>query len=180
MKITGEHTIPAPQQAVWEALNTPEVLRQSIPGCKSLTQVNGTAYLATVETKIGPMKAVFNGNVEISELDPPRGYTLSGSGSAGSLGGAKGKARVTLAPEGQSTKLSYEVDAEVTGKFAQLGSRLIQGTADLLAGEFFQRFREAVAGPSGPAARRPVLRLSWRVWVPGAIVAAAIIYWLLR
>ena len=182
MKITGERTIAAPPEAVWQALNDPAVLRRSIPGCKSLDQVNGTSYRATVETKIGPIAATFNGEVELSDLDPPKGYTLSGKGSAGNMGNAKGRARVKLAPDGSGTKLSYDVDAEVAGKFAQLGSRLIQSTAGLLAGQFFNRFGEIVAGP--PAERKipapSALGVPWWVWLVAAAAAAVLIYFLLR
>jgi carbon monoxide dehydrogenase subunit G len=181
MKITGEQTIAAAPEAVWRALNDPDVLRRSIPGCKSLDQVDGTAYRATVETKIGPIKATFNGDVVLSDLNPPFGYTLSGRGSAGNMGNAKGTAKVRLAPDGSGTKLSYDVDAEVTGKFAQLGSRLIQSTAGVLADHFFSRFGEIVAGQ--PAARKPSLwlrLLPWWLWAAGALAAALLIYFLLR
>ena len=179
MKIDGEQIIAASPEAVWKGLNDPEVLRQSIPGCKSLEQVNASTYRATVETKIGPISATFNGDVELSDLDPPHGYTLSGRGSAGSMGSAKGVAKVRLTPEGAATKLIYDVDAQVTGKFAQLGARLIQGTAGILAGQFFSRFGEVVAGPSA----RPKADASNRLWLAlalGAAVAAIAIYFLLR
>jgi carbon monoxide dehydrogenase subunit G len=182
MKITGEQTIAAAPEAVWRALNDPDVLRRSIPGCKSLDQVDGTAYRATVETRIGPIKATFNGDVVLSDLNPPFGYTLSGRGSAGNMGSAKGTAKVKLTPDGSGTKLSYDVDAEVTGKFAQLGSRLIQSTAGVLAEHFFSRFGEIVAG--APASRKtspwPKRLLPWWIWAAGAIAAALLIYFLLR
>ena len=180
MKITGEQTIPATPSKVWQALNDPEVLRQSIPGCKSLERTGEHAFKATIETKIGPIKAVFNGDVQLSDLDPPNGYTLSGRGSAGSMGGAKGSARVRLIPNGDGTKLTYDVDADVTGKFAQLGSRLIQGTANLLAGQFFTRFGEVVISPEGiraPAAGKA--GIPWWIWaMVAAAIAAAAYYWL--
>ena len=181
MKINGEQTIAATPDIVWRALNDPEVLRQAIPGCKSLDRKNGNGYRATVETKIGPIKATFNGDVELSDLDPPHGYTLSGRGSAGSMGNAKGSAKVRLTPNGGGTKLTYDVDAEVTGKFAQLGSRLIQSTAGLLAGQFFDRFGEVVAGPSAkPEAPSRILRFrSWWIWAAVALAAGVIIYLLL-
>lgn len=180
MKITGEQIIPAAPARVWQALNDPEVLRQSIPGCKSLEQTGENAFKATIETKIGPIKAVFNGDVQLSDLDPPNGYTLSGRGSAGSMGSAKGSARVRLTPDGGGTKLTYDADADVTGKFAQLGSRLIQGTANLLAGQFFTRFSEAVAGSEAVRAPAPAKAgIPWWVWaLVAAAIAAGVYYWL--
>ena len=179
MKIRGEQTLPAAPGKVWRALNDPEVLRQSIPGCKSLERVGDNGYKATVETKIGPIKAVFNGAVHLSDVDPPYSYTLSGRGSAGSKGSAKGSARVRLMPNGGATKVTYDVDANVTGKFAQLGSRLIQGTASLLAGQFFMRIGEVAAGPAAiPMARKAAA--VWWVWVLAALaIAAAAAYYLL-
>jgi uncharacterized protein len=182
MKITGEQTIAAKPEQVWMALNDPEVLRQSIPGCKSLEKSAGNAFKATIETKVGPIKALFNGDVELSDLDPPNGYTLSGRGSAGSMGNAKGSARVRLVPDGSGTKLTYDVDADVTGKFAQLGSRLIQGAANLLAEQFFTRFGEIVAPPPVPAEGLAAARkgVRWWVWAAlGAAIAAAA-YFILR
>ncbi len=181
MKITGEQNIAADPQKVWQALNDPEILRQSIPGCKSLERIGENSFRATIETKIGPVKALFNGEVQLSDLDPPHGYTLSGRGNAGSMGTAKGSARVRLLPNGVGTKLTYDVDADVTGKFAQLGSRLIQGTANLLAGQFFTRFGEIVAPAPAEvaAAERPAT--AWLPWaVAGAAIAAAVAYYFLR
>jgi len=178
MKILGEQTIAAAPGKVWQALNDPDVLRQSIPGCKSLERVGDQAFKATVETKIGPIKAVFNGDVQLSDLDPPNGYTLSGRGSAGSMGSAKGSARVRLMANGGGTKLTYDVDADVTGKFAQLGSRLIQGTANLLADQFFTRFGEVVA-PAAAAPEAAKARIPWWVWALAAVAIAAAAYYLL-
>ncbi len=177
MKITGERTIPAPPDKVWQALNDPSMLRQFIPGCKSFERTSENAFKTIVETKIGPIHAVFNGDVHLSDLDPPHGYTLSGRGSAGGMGSARGSARVRLTPAGAGTKMTYEVDADVTGKFAQLGSRLIQGTANLLADQFFTRFREAVAGPEAEAGRAGI---PWWIWaLAGFALAAAAAYYLL-
>ena len=152
MKITGQNQIAATPQKVWEALNDPDVLRQSIPGCESLEKISDSEFKATVVTKIGPVKTKFNGEVQFSDLDPPNGYTLSGKGSGGSAGNAKGSAKVTLTPDGNGTLLSYDVDAQVTGKLAQLGSRLIQSSAKMLAGKFFDNFQNVVAGPPPAAA----------------------------
>jgi hypothetical protein len=182
MKITGEQAIPATRERVWHALNDPDVLRQSIPGCKSLERMGDHAFKATIETKIGPVKATFDGDVHLSELDPPNGYTLSGRGSAGGMGAAKGSAKVRLAANGRGTTLTYDVDADVTGKFAQLGSRLIQGTANMLAGQFFMRFNEVVSSPDlvrpSQAAKAGI---RWWIWaLVAAAVAGAASYFLVR
>ncbi len=180
MKITGEQTIPAAQDRVWRALNDPEVLRQSIPGCQSLERNGEHAFKATIETKIGPIKATFDGDVQLSNLDPPHGYTLSGRGSAGTMGSAKGSARVRLAPNGHVTVLTYDVDADVTGKFATLGSRLFQSTANMLAGQFFTRFNEVVSSPDlvrpSQAAKAGI---PWWVWAAAAVAVAVVAYYLL-
>jgi carbon monoxide dehydrogenase subunit G len=151
MKLTGENRIKAPPQEVWRALNDAEVLRQAIPGCESLEKISDTAFKATVATKIGPVQAKFNGQVQLSDLDPPNGYTISGSGSGGMAGNAKGGAKVRLEPDGDGTKLTYDVDAQVTGKLAQLGSRLIDSTAKMLAGQFFNRFEQIVGAQQAEA-----------------------------
>jgi len=177
MKITGENQIAAKPRRVWEALNDPEILRQSIPGCESLDKIADNRFKATVVTKIGPVKTTFNGEVTLSDLDPPNGYTLTGSGSGGTAGNARGSAKIRLQPQGDGTLLSYDVDAQVTGKLAQLGSRLIQSSAKMLAGKFFNNFEAAVAGPAPskvPAAAET--EGGARVWL---YVGAAIVLGLL-
>ena len=151
MKLTGENLINAKPERVWEALNDPEILKQAIPGCQSLEKLSDTQFKAKVGMKIGPVQATFDGQVELSDLDPPNGYTISGSGSGGAAGNAKGGAQVKLVPEGNSTRLTYDVDAQVTGKLAQLGSRLIDSTAKMLAGQFFNKFEKLVSEPGGDA-----------------------------
>lgn len=146
MNITGENEIAAAPADVWAALNDPDVLRQSIPGCDSLEKISDTAFTAKVTTKIGPIKAKFSGEVELADLDPPNAYTLSGRGSGGAAGKAKGSARITLEPIPEGTRLSYDVTADVSGKIAQLGARLLKGTATSLAEKFFANFNTAVAG----------------------------------
>lgn len=148
--MTGEYRIPAPRTKVWEALNDPATLKASLPGCESLEKVSDTEYNATVVAKVGPVKAKFNGSVVLSELDPPAGYTISGEGKGGAAGFAKGGAQVQLAEDGSDTLLRYTAKAEVGGKLAQIGSRLIDGTAKKLADEFFDNFVKAVAPPAAP------------------------------
>ena len=148
MKLTGENRINASPEEVWRALNDPEILKQAIPGCDTLEKLSDTAFKATVTTKIGPVQAKFNGEVELQDLDPPNGYTISGKGSGGVAGNARGAAKVKLEPDGTGTKLSYDVEAQVTGKLAQLGSRLIDSTAKMLAGQFFNKFEQLVSKPA--------------------------------
>lgn len=142
MEIKESHDLPIPVQDVWEALNSVDILKKSIPGCQELNQSSPTELDAVVKLKIGPVSATFKGEVELSELNPPYSYVISGSGTGGVAGGATGSARVLLEEidDGAGTRLSYEVDAAVTGKIAQLGSRLIMGTAKKLAGAFFANF----------------------------------------
>lgn len=177
MQIKGEYTIPCEINAVWEALNDPEVLAQAIPGCENLDTVGDNAFKANVTTKIGPITAKFAGNVELQDLNPPFGYTLVGSGSAGGMGSAKGSAKVVLAEVEGGTKLTYDVDAQVTGKIAQLGGRLIQSTANVLAGLFFKKLIEIISGekveePSGSSNRMVI-------YAGIAIISAILLYTLL-
>ena len=175
MKLTGENRINARPAEVWRALNDPDVLRRAIPGCESLEKVSDTEFKATVATKIGPVQAKFNGQVQLSDLDPPRGYTISGSGSGGPAGNARGSARVRLEPDGNGTKLTYDVDAQVAGKLAQIGSRLIDSAAKMLAGQFFDRFQEIVGAPAPartePTRPKPLAVPTW-AWAVGAAILA--------
>ena len=147
MKLSGENRINASPAEVWRALNDPDILRKAIPGCDTLEKIDDTHFKATVTTKIGPVQAKFTGEVELQDLNPPHGYTISGKGSGGVAGNARGAAKVKLEPDGDGTKLTYDVDAQVTGKLAQLGSRLIDSTAKMLAGQFFNKFEQLVSRP---------------------------------
>lgn len=144
MEMQGNQFIPASREAVWEALNDPEILRVCIPGCKELNQEDDGRLTATVVTKIGPVKATFKGEVTLENLNPPLSYTITGEGKGGIAGFAKGGADVALAEVEGGTELTYSVDAKVGGKLAQLGSRLIDSTAKKLAGEFFETFSQKV------------------------------------
>ena len=144
MDMTGERRIPAPRQRVWEGLNDPEILKQAIPGCQEIEKVSDTEFTAKVRAKVGPVSANFAGKVTLSDLDPPAGYTISGEGTGGVAGFAKGGAKVTLDEDGGETVLRFEVQAQVGGKLAQIGSRLIDGTARKMADDFFNRFAAAV------------------------------------
>jgi len=149
MEFTGNYRIAASRDLVWAGLNDPEILRQAIPGCEALTRQTDTEYTATVATKLGPMRVKFAGKVTLSDLDPPNGYRIAGEGQGGIAGFAKGAARVTLAPDGDGTDLSYVAEATVGGKMAQLGARLIDASARKLADEFFASFSALVAGDAG-------------------------------
>ena len=141
MTMKGEVTLPASRQTVWDKLNDPEVLKACIPGCQTLDRTGENGFTAVVKLKVGPVSATFKGNVELSDLDPPNGYRISGSGEGGIAGFAKGGATVHLTDaEGGGTLLSYDVEANVGGKIAQLGARLIDGVAKKNADTFFANF----------------------------------------
>ncbi len=144
MDMTGERRIPAPRQIVWDALNDPAVLKASIPGCETLDKLSDTQMKATAAIKLGPISARFTGNVQLSDIDPPNSYTIGGEGQGGVAGFAKGGAKVSLTDDGTGTLLSYAVNAQVGGKIAQLGARLIDATAKQMADAFFDRFAKQV------------------------------------
>ncbi len=198
MDMTGEYRIPAPREKVWAALNDAETLRASLPGCESLEKVSATQFVATVVAKVGPVKAKFNGNVELSNLNPPESYTIAGEGKGGAAGFAKGGADVRLAEAGaDETVLTYTARADVGGKIAQLGSRLIDGTAKKMADEFFDNFRQQLTPPApafdaaleaGPDyAPEPLgggglaeLAQNRFVWAAGAIIVLMLLVLLFR
>ncbi len=151
MHMTGEQRIAAPRQRVWEALNDPETLRASIPGCQTLTKEGNDRFLATVEVKIGPIGARFKGDVSLTDLEPDKGYTIIGQGNGGIAGSAKGSAKVQLSDDGAGTLITYVVEAEVGGRMAQLGGPIIDATAKNLSAKFFSKFGEIVAGASETA-----------------------------
>jgi carbon monoxide dehydrogenase subunit G len=201
MEMTGEFRIPAPRQRVWEGLNDPEVLKQCIPGCQTLEKVSDTEFNGRVVASVGPVRATFGGKVTLSDLDPPQSYTISGEGSGGVAGFAKGGAKVNLAEDGAATLLTYAVQAQVGGKLAQVGSRLIDGVARKMANDFFGHFA-AVMAPEQPAAAavaaepdgvaaetlpplpspRPTgARLPPAVWVTGlAVIIIVLLYFFTR
>lgn len=148
MEMKGEQRIAAPRTRVWEALNDPAVLRQCIPGCQTLDKVGDDKLEAVVEIKIGPIGARFKGAVTISDANPPESYKISGEGQGGTVGNAKGGAKVHLTEVEGGTLLAYEVDAQVGGRLAQLGGPIIDATAKQLAGKFFTKFGEVVVAPA--------------------------------
>jgi len=155
MDMTGEYRVAAPRQKVWDALNDPQILKQCIPGCETIEKLSDTEMTATVRAKVGPVSARFGGKVTISDRDPPNGYKITGEGTGGPAGFAKGGATVKLSDDGDATKLSYVVEANVGGKLAQIGSRLIDATARQMAENFFAKFAEVVAAPAPAPAAAP-------------------------
>ena len=142
MQFTDEIRIDAPREQVYAALNDLGILRNSIPGCEEIEQLSETELVATVVTRIGPIKAKFKGHVTLSDLNPPSSYSITGEGKGGTAGFAKGGAKIVLEEDGEATIMRYEVQIDVGGKLAQLGGRLIEGTAKRLADEFFTRFKQ--------------------------------------
>ena len=164
MKMNGEQLIDAPRQVVWDSLNDPEILRQSITGCKEINKVSDTEFDAKVTMKIGPVKANFTGAVKLSRLDPPNSYVISGQGKGGAAGFAKGGAEVALSDEDGKTLLTYTVDAQVGGKLAQIGSRLVSSAARKMADDFFKKFKKLVENadvePEKPARKTAAKKAS--------------------
>ena len=164
MDITGQYRIAAPRDVVWAALNDPEVLKRCIPGCKELEQRSPTDLAAKVALKIGPISATFTGAVTLENLNPPAGYTIVGQGQGGPAGFAKGRAEVMLAEVGAETDLTYTAKAEVGGKLATLGGRLIQATSKKLADEFFGNFVAELNGEE-TAAELEKKKSRWAKWL---------------
>ena len=154
MDMSGERRIHAPRQKVWEALNDPEVLKACIPGCETMERVGDNELKATAAIKIGPISAKFGGKVTLSDIDPPNGYTITGEGQGGVAGFAKGGASVHLTDIDGGTLLTYDVKAQVGGKIAQLGARLIDASAKQMSDAFFDRFTARLA-PAAPAPAAP-------------------------
>ena len=152
MDMSGEYRIEAPRDRVWDGLNDPEVLKQCIPGCEEINKISDTEFAAKVTAKVGPVKAKFSGQVTLSDMVPPESYRITGEGKGGAAGFAKGGAVVRLSEDGTATLLNYEVHANVGGKLAQLGARLISGTAKKMADDFFGRFAATIAGAEAVAA----------------------------
>ena len=199
MEMHASRVIAADRMTVWAALNDAEVLKACIPGCDELTGSPEEGFAATVTQKVGPVKATFRGEVTLSDIVPGESYTIAGEGKGGAAGFAKGGANVTLEEDGAGTLLKYEVDAQVGGKLAQLGARLIDGTAKKMAGQFFENFAAAVesgeesAAPAvdGPAAAETApapaapstgtdtsatAQIGMWTWIGGAAVAAVVLY----
>jgi carbon monoxide dehydrogenase subunit G len=150
MTMNGEVQLAAPREIVWARLNDAETLKACIPGCEELIKLSDTEMTAVATTKIGPVKARFKGKVHLSDLDPPNGYRISGEGDGGVAGFAKGGATVSLSEKDGGTLLSYNVEAQIGGKLAQLGQRLVNGAAKKIADDFFANFAKLVGGAGEP------------------------------
>jgi carbon monoxide dehydrogenase subunit G len=147
MEMSNEQIVPAPQQRVWSALNDPEFLKACIPGCQTIELVDEKEYKIVLAVKVGPVSAKFNGKILLADLNPPESYTLTFEGQGGMAGFAKGTAKVLLTPEGDATRMAYTASAQIGGKLAQIGSRLVDGAANKMATEFFSAMaRELEAG----------------------------------
>lgn len=185
MELQGERLIPASIDATWAALNDPAVLKTCIPGCESLERTDDGGLLALLALKVGPVSARFKGRVRLEDVMPPRSYTLHFDGQGGVAGHGKGSAEVRLEPEGaQQTRLHYHARAQVGGKLAQIGSRLVDAAAGKITEEFFSAFESALrpaAGAEGVAPPAvPAARPAWLWWVAGALALAVLWWWLSR
>jgi carbon monoxide dehydrogenase subunit G len=189
MDMKGEYRISASQQAVWEALNDPETLKACIPGCETIEKTSDTEMTATVKAKVGPVSAKFKGKVTLSDLNPPNSYRISGEGQGGPAGFGKGGANVTLEQDGSDTILRYDAKAQVGGKLAQIGARLVDGAAKKIANEFFSNFANHVGGPAEVASdpdtapavtvkyetKTQTKTISTATWIVGLIVVVAVL-----
>ena len=177
MDFSGEYRIPAPVPRVWEALNDAEVLQACIPGCRELLRTSDTGFTAVVATKVGPISAVFKGRVSLSDLNPPHGYTLTGEGQGGAAGFARMRAQVALTEDGDATLLRYAAQAEIGGKLASVGSRLVQSVAKKNADDFFSAFAARLGGAAVvPPAAEPAIagaEAAQAPLAPGAPAGAA-------
>jgi uncharacterized protein len=200
LELKGSFDLTAPRQEVWDALNDSEILKGCIPGCEDIEKTSDTSFSAKVTAKVGPVKAKFTGDVTLSDLDPPNAYKISGEGKGGAAGFAKGSANVTLKDkEDGGTILEYAVTAQVGGKLAQIGSRLIDSTAKKMAREFFETFGKMVdkdeAGDNNNlASSKGGKEMSneknseenvypsthWTIWLIGAISAATLIAFIIN
>ncbi len=188
MDLSGEYKIPARRESVWLALNDPAILQQCIAGCENLEKISENEFTAKVTAKVGPVKATFSGKVVLSDIDEPNGYTISGEGQGGVAGFAKGSAQVRLAEDGDGTILTYEAKADVGGKLASIGSRLVAGVAKKTADDFFGKFSEIVGETAAEQASQIVSEeaggqpaaadnssLPAIVWVSGLIFAVGVL-----
>ena len=185
MELSNTRVVPAPVERVWAALNDPATLKACIPGCETFERQPDGSYAATVAARVGPVNARFNGRLELVDVTPPTAYTIRFAGQGGAAGFANGEAKVRLAPAEGGTALAYEASAQVGGKIAQIGSRLVDGAAAKLADDFFARFVERVASaePGAVPAAQPsdvAVPEPSGAWVRWAAIAGiiAIIAWL--
>jgi len=198
MEMSGSRTVPADIETTWRALNDPEVLKACIAGCESVERVSDNEYRLTMTARVGPVSARFTGRIVLADIVAPTSYTLSFEGQGGAAGFAKGEARVTLTDNNPGTRIDYQAKAQVGGKLAQIGSRLVDGAAAKVADDFFARFADRLGGPSpatvdagatnisaNPVTRESQIRaalrtMSVRLALAAAIIAVMAIYWFTR
>ena len=189
MELSSSRTVPASVEATWAALNDPETLKACIPGCEAIERISETEFRVTMTARVGPVAAKFTGRILLDERDPPRSYRMSFEGQGGAAGFARGEAHVALAPDGVGTRIEYRATAQVGGKLAQIGSRLVDGAAAKVADDFFARFVAQVGGGAGAVPPAPVppdraaaaLRSVWlRLALAILILAGMALYWLTR
>ena len=197
MEMTGSRTVPSDIDTTWRALNDPEVLKACIPGCESIERVADNEYRVVMTARVGPVSARFTGRIVMTDIVAPTSYTLSFEGQGGAAGFAKGEARVALVADGAGTRIDYQCKAQVGGKLAQIGSRLVDGAAAKVADDFFARFVERLSAPPAPSDNgeskdtisaeptegqvRGALRTMWmRIALAAIIIAAMVVYWLTR
>jgi carbon monoxide dehydrogenase subunit G len=192
MEMEGSRVLAITQEQAWEALNNPDVLKASIPGCDKVEATGDNRYAVGVAVKVGPLAARFAGKIVLSDVHPPESYTLSFDGQGGAAGFGKGQAKVKLTPQGTGCELSYSATAQVGGKMAQVGQRLIDSVARSMAEDFFKRFDQemqrrypqayadaaAARPPGGGVAAAP--RIPMWVWVAGAVLLVALVWWMKR
>ena len=183
MEMNGEKLISASKQEVWDALNDPDQLLKAIPGAQTVEKTDEENLIATVRTKIGPISAKFSGKIKLSDINPPNSYTLTGEGSGGAAGFAKGSAKVSLEDHDNGTILKYSVSASVGGKLAQIGQRLIDTAANKLADQFFGKFNEILSNDNKILPKQEAVSddsgLSPMVWVSSLVVLSilSIVLW---
>ena len=155
MEMTGEQLIPASQQQTWDALNDPDMLKQCVPGCESIEPAGDNQYQVLMVARVGPVSAKFKGKLTLSDVRPPNSYSIAFEGQGGAAGFAKGGAQVRLSAQADGTRLSYEAKANVGGKLAQIGSRLVDAAAKKVADEFFRNFNQKMAALHGGGTPSP-------------------------
>ena len=196
MEMEGSRVLAITQEQAWAALNDPEVLKSSIPGCEKIEATGENRYAVVVAVKVGPLAAKFAGKIVLSDVKPPESYTLTFDGQGGAAGFGKGQAKVKLAPQGTGCELAYSATAQVGGKLAQVGQRLIDGVARSMAEDFFKRFEQEVqrrypqayadaaaaqsAGGSQSTREPPARGVPPWIWVAGAVLLVALVWWMKR
>ncbi|MBI3524907.1 MAG: carbon monoxide dehydrogenase subunit G [Betaproteobacteria bacterium] len=185
MDMNGEQRIPTGQQAVWQALNDLEVLKACIPGCESIAKVSESEHHVTMIAAVGPVKARFKGKMFLTDLNPPHSYRITFEGQGGVAGFAKGEAQVALQADGAETLMHYTVHAQIGGKLAQIGSRLIDAAAKKIADDFFTAFNArvaplAVAATPGEAQGVASAVPAWIFWIAGGVIAGIALYFVLH